>query len=418
MSLPCRTRRSGNRIRCLCLASLFALWFGTPLGRALSQAESYSSHQAGTTAQATTTSKSSGVPLEITAGVDLGYDDNVIGSNSTSGSGQGSIFTRENLVLTYDRPMEATEVHVIGVGRFSQFLDLGTDDKAGNVTLALSHNFSQRFSVTEDLFFTYQTEPDFAFNVGPENVRSPHYFINNTVAITYHWLPRLSFTTSYNFQRIKYVESSPQTDFQNRFDNVLSEEAAFNLTRRTILIGQYRFEDTEYDTAPLNSTTHYAIGGVDHHLTEHFDARLLGGASFRLFQNDGERTDPYAEADFLYQGGNHTLLWRTTYRVEAPSVQPAVIRKTLRTGLALTYDLTSRLTSTTGFYFHHDDNEGASSSNTTSTQDSLQLALGLKYTINKHFAARLSYEYSTVTSAGNQTGYSRNRIFGGITYTY
>jgi opacity protein-like surface antigen len=358
------------------------------------------------------------VPLEITAGVDLGYDDNVIGSSSASGSGQGSIFTRENLVLTYDRPMEDTELHVIGVGRFSQFLDLGTDDKAGNVTLALSHNFSQRLSVTEDLFFSYQTEPDFAFNVGLENVRSPHYFINNTVAITYHWLPRLAFTTSYNFQRIKYVESSPQTDFQNRFDNVLSEEAAFNLTRRTILIGQYRFEDTEYDTAPLNSTTHYAIGGVDHHLTEHFDARLLGGASFRLFQNGGERTDPYAEADILYQGGNHTLLWRTTYRVEAPSVQPAVIRKTLRTGLALTYDLTSRLKSTTGFYFHHDDNEGASSTNTTSTQDSLQLALGLKYIINKHFAARLSYEYSTVTSAGNQTGYSRNRIFGGITYTY
>ena len=123
---------------------MYALWFGKPAARALSQAESTSGHQAGATAQATTTSKSSGVPLEITAGVDLGYDDNVIGSNSTSSSGQGSVFTRENLVLTYDRPMEATELHVIGVGRFSQFLDLGTDDKAGNVTLTLSHKFSQR----------------------------------------------------------------------------------------------------------------------------------------------------------------------------------------------------------------------------------------------------------------------------------
>jgi hypothetical protein len=314
--------------------------------------------------------------------------------------------------------MEDTQIHLIGVGRFTQFLDIGTDEKAGNVTLAVSHNFSQRLSINNDLFATYQTEPDFTFNVGAENIRSPHYFINNIFSITYHWLPRLAFTTSYDFQRIKYVESSPQTDFQNRFDNTISEEAAFNLTSRTVLIGQYRFEDTEYDTAPLNSTTHFAIGGVDHHLTEHFDARVLGGASFRSFEAGGERTDPYAEADILYQGGNHTLGWRTTYRVEAPSVQPAVVRQTIRTGLTLTYDLTSRLKSTSGLYFHHDDNQGFSSSATTSTQDSLQLVLGLKYLIDKHFTARLTYEHAMVSSAGTQAGYSRDRVFGGLTYTY
>jgi hypothetical protein len=418
MSLPCRTRRSRSCVRSPCFALLFALWFGAPLAQALAQTESSSSPQLGKTQQAAGTAKAQTFPLEITAGVDLGYDDNVIGANSVNSSGQSSFFTREHLVLSYDRTMEQTEIHAIGVGRFTQFLDLGTDEKAGNVTLALTHNFSQRLSMSDDLFATYQTEPDFAFNVGLENVRSPHYFINNILSLTYHWLPRLAFVTSYNFQRIKYVQSSPQTDFQNRFDNIFSEEAAFNLTSRTVLIGQYRFEETEYDTAPLNSTTHFAIGGVDHHLTEHFDARLLGGASFRSFQNDGERTDPYAEADFLYLGGNHTLSWRTTYRVEQPTVQPAVARRTIRTGLVLRYDLTSRLKSTTAFYFHHDDNEGASPSTTTSTQDSLQLVLGFKYTINKHFAAQLNYEHSIVTSAGVQSGYSRNRVFGGLTYTY
>ena len=417
MSLPCRTCRSRNCVRSFCFVLLLGFWFAGPLARAASY-EASSSPQPGATPQATTTAKARTSPFEITAGVDLGYDDNVIGSSSTNSNGQASFFTRESLVLTYDRPMEQTEIHAIGVGRFTQFLDIGTDEKAWNLTLAVTHNFSHRLSMNNDLFASYQTEPDFAFNVGPENIRSPHYFINNIFSITYHWLPRLAFITSYDFQRIKYVESSPQTDFQNRFDNLLSEEVAFNLTSRTVLIGQYRFEDTEYDTAPLNSTTQYAIGGFDHHLTEHFDVRLLGGASFRSFQSGGERTDPYAEADFLYVSSNHSVAWRTTYTVEAPSVQPALSRKTVRTGLTLTYNLTSRLSSTSGLYFHHDDNQGANSSATTSTQDSLELALGLKYTINKHFAARLNYEYSMVTSAGNQTGYSRNRVFGGLTYTY
>jgi opacity protein-like surface antigen len=397
---------------------LCLLWLGAALDRALAAGQYSSGAQPGATPQSATTAKAQRIPLEITAGVDLGYDDNVIGTNSVNSNGGGSFFTRESLVLSYDRPMEQTDIRAIGVAHFSQFLDVGTDDKAGNLTLAMTHNFSQRLTVSDDLFASYQTEPDFAADVGPENVRSPHYFITNVAAITYHWLPRLAFVTSYNFQRVKYVENSAQTDFQNRFDNLLSEEAVFNLTRRTILLGEYRFEDTEYDTAPLNSTTHYAIAGVDHHLTEHFDARLLGGATFRVFENGGERTDPYAEADFLYQGGNHTLGWRTSYRVEQPSVQPAVARQTIRTGLTLTYNLTSRLSSTSAFFFHHDENEGASQNTTTSTQDSLELVLGFRYTINKHFAARLNYEYSTVTSAGDQTGYSRNRVFGGVTYTY
>ena len=39
-------------------------------------------------------------PLEITAGVDVGYDDNA----TISANAEGSSFARENVVLTYDRP--------------------------------------------------------------------------------------------------------------------------------------------------------------------------------------------------------------------------------------------------------------------------------------------------------------------------
>ena len=79
------------------------------------------------------------IPIQITAGVDTGYDDNV----TLQPSGEGSIFTRENVVLTYDRPGEQTQFFVVGVGRFSQYFDVsGQNETAGNVTLSLTHNFS------------------------------------------------------------------------------------------------------------------------------------------------------------------------------------------------------------------------------------------------------------------------------------
>ena len=44
--------------------------------------------------------------------------------------------------------------------------------------------------------------------------------------------------------------------------------------------------------------------------------------------------------------------------------------------------------------------------------------LGLKYTINKHFAAHADYEYTNQSSFGGASGYSRNRYIAGLTYTY
>ena len=50
------------------------------------------------------------IPIQINAGLDGGYDDNV----ALAPSGEGSVFTRENVVLTYARPGERTQFFVHG----------------------------------------------------------------------------------------------------------------------------------------------------------------------------------------------------------------------------------------------------------------------------------------------------------------
>ena len=77
-------------------------------------------------------------------------------------------------------------------------------------------------------------------------------------------------------------------------------------------------------------------------------------------------------------------------------------------------------------YYHHEENQGgrgAAVTTSTGSQDALNFNLGLRYTINKHFAAHVDYEYTNQgssggTSSGGTSGYSRNRYFAGVTYRY
>ena len=345
----------------------------------------------------------------------MGYDDNV----TLSPSGQSSFFASENLVLTYVRPTERTQVSLIGVGRFEQFFDLGTDDKNGNITLSITHHNSTRLSFYTNIYAAYETEPDFKSDVGPENVRADHFNTVDIFAVTYQWLPRFSTVTSYTFQRVKYANASIGAQ-QDRMDNTFDETIQFSLTSRTKLIGDYGYQITDYDTAPIDSTTHYLLGGIDHHLTEHLVVRASAGQSFRSLKDDGDSASPHFEGSLEYASSNHSVSWTTSYGFEAPNEANVSTRKTFRTGLVLTYNLTSRLSSTTAVYYHHDENEGSGSSETSSTgsQDSLDLLLGFSYTINKRLALQINYNYTSQSSLGATPGYSRNSYSAGLRYTY
>jgi hypothetical protein len=414
MILPCRIHRIRSHIDSLPLALLFAALLLS------------------STSEAAGAGGVGYVPLEITTGVDLGYDDNVIGSNAAANSNsQSSFFAKENLVLTYNRPGEQTEVRLLAVGRFTQYFDVSTDDKDVNLTASLTHNFTTRLSFYASVYGAYQTEPNFQSNIGPTNVRAPHFDTTDIFSLTYHWLPRLSSVTSYTFERVKYESSTTTTTAvglaQDRYQNTLGESLQFSLTRRTSLTGEYRFEVIDYDTAPRDATIHFALAGVDHHLTEHLSIKLLGGPSFRFFKNDGNTINPYAELKVSYRGSNHSLNWITTYGVEQPSQTLAAGATTLRSGLNLTYDLTSRINLKAGANYYHEENQAGTGgpvvSTSTGSQDALQFTLGLRYTINKHFALHADYEYTNQsasggTSSGGTSGYSRNRCFAGVTYTY
>ncbi len=405
MILPCRILRARIRVGSLPLALLFAASFLVlQSGRTWAQATGSTFEQAGI-------GWLPAIPIQLTAGVDMGYDDNA----TLTPNAEGSLFVGENVVLTYDRPGEATHFYALGIGRFDQYFNVSRNDVDGNVTMSLTHNFSTRLSFYASVFAAYQTAPNFQSNVGPENVVSDHFYTTDIFSLTYRWSTRFSMITSYTFNLVKYPGASIGNS-QDRVDTTLGEQFQFSLTSRTNLIGEYRFETINYDTAPTDSTTHLILAGVNHNLTEHLIVHMRAGESFRSLENDGTAASPYFEGSLGYVSSNHSLNWTSSYGFESPTATGATTTKTWRTGLNLTYGLTSRLSSTTGVYYHHDENTGGTGS--TGTQDSFDLIAGLRYTINKHFTLHLDYNHTTLGSLGSTPGYSRNSYLGGLTYTY
>ena len=351
------------------------------------------------------------VPIGITAGVDAGYDDNV----TLTPNAEGSFFGRENVVLTYSSASTRTQLSLLGIGRFSQYFDVtGQDETSGNITMGFTHNFSTRLFLYVNGYASYQKEPSFNSNIGPENVRAAHFDTNDNVALTYYWLPRLSSITSYTFSRVDYADESIG-NAQDRFDNTIGERFQFSLTTRTNVSAEYRYEIINYDTAPLDSTTHYLLFGVDHHLTEHLVIRADGGESIRSLQNQGISLSPYFAGSLDYVSSNHTLSWVTRYGFEAPNAEDVSIRKTWRTGLLLTYDLTSRLSSRFAVFYNHDQNEGGTSEG---PQDAIDMTVGLRYVIRRGLILRVDYSHSSETALGPMPAYSRNIYSAGLSYTY
>jgi hypothetical protein len=415
MILPCRILQPRSQFSSFPLAFLFATFC-----LVLQPGRTWSQNAVGSTSEQAGLGWLPAIPIQINADLGGGYDDNV----TLSSSGQGSVFMRENVVLTYDRPGQRTQFFVVGVGRFSQYFDVsGQNETSGNVTMSLTHNFSSRLSFYASLFGTYQNEPNFRSNVGPQNLRTPFFDTVDIFALTYHWLLRFSTVTSYTFERVQYFSSSTGTstssstaNSQNRVQNTFSEQFQFSLTSRTVLVGEYRFAAVDYDTAPLNSTTNFVLAGINHNLTEHLMVHLRGGESFRSLENEGDMASPYFEGTLGYVRSNHSLNWTASYGYESPTATGATTTKTWRTGLNLTYDLTSRLSSTTGVYYHLDENQGGTGS--TGTQNFLDLSVGLRYYINKRFALHVNYEHNLTSSLGSTPGYSRNRYSAGLTYIY
>jgi len=371
------------------------------------------------------------LPFHVSASVVFGYDDNVITALS---QGNASTYIHPNVDLTYAFMDPRTTANLKAGAGFNYYFDQPSDqayDVNVSVGLSLAHKASERLTLTADTNLNYLTEPDFSLSVG--NRRSGNYFYTvDQFKGTYEWQPRFATATSYSLLFVNY-DDDVVGRFQDRSEHTFGNEFRFALQPSTILVGDVRFQivnhtQTPTVQSPQDSTSEFLLAGFEHTFNPRLNVSLRGGAQLRSYDNGGDTSEPYFESTLNYSAGKRTTIsWTNHYGLEEPDLDKNQSRTTFRTGLTGTYSFTSRLSAGVSFYYLHNDYAqgppfilfgfifpGAP----PFEEDSVDVGLNVHYLINRDFSAVAGYQHTQIFSDMPSREYSRNRVFGGLTFAF
>jgi hypothetical protein len=131
-----------------------------------------------------------------------------------------------------------------------------------------------------------------------------------------------------------------------------------------------------------------------------------------------ESTSPYVESTLNYALGEKTsLTWTNRYGIEEPDVPGQPNRVTFRTGLEGKYSWTPRISSRIAMFYAHDD-YGSALKSQGFTEDSIDVALSLRYALTRYLGVEVGYNHTEVLSDVSLRGYSRNRFYAGADFSF
>ena len=384
------------------------------------------------------TGKFESFPFKVSVTVRGGYDDNV---NLESFDEDDSLFTNAALGVTYQFGNARTQMSLNAGAGATYYFDRDTDDGGEDyddfdynayLGFNINHRATPRLTLAAAVFATYQSQPDFGtlnrqnFTIS-RNSRD-FFFSSNRFSVAYMWAPRFSTATSYSLGIVNY-EDDFVSFFEDRFEHTIGNEFRFLIMPTTTIVGEYRFGLVDYtDFDARSSTSHFLLAGFDHSFNPRFNMSARAGVEFRSFdgddliddvEDDDNRTHPYGEATVNYALGQRTSVsWFNRYSLEQPDVADAFTRSTYRTSLFLRHNITPRIVAGLSGAFQHDDYEGNLLIDDFNEQ-AFDIALSVRYAINRNFALDLGYQHTQVISDESLfREFARNRFYGGVTFSF
>lgn len=370
-------------------------------------------------------------PFHISVSVRGGYDDNV---NLSSFDETGSGFVNVAGQLDYIFGSPRTQLRLTINGGLTYYFDRGDNsgddnenyDVNASIAFAITHKATPRLTLGANVYASYQSQPSFdTFNnggLGFGRTNQDFFFSVNKFSVTYAWAPRFATLTSYTLGIVNY-DSDVISEFEDRFEHTFGNEFRFLLTPTTTLVGEYRYGVVDYtETDSRGSMSHFFLAGFDHSFSPRFNISGRGGVEFRQFDDnvpEGDRTAPYAEFTLNYAlAKSSSITWTNRYSLEEPDVPDAFSRTTFRTALGVRHALTQRIVAGLNFAYEHDWNEDALGFSGFD-EDDFDIALTLRYAINRTWSLEAGYEHTEVISDDNVfREFTRNRVWGGATFTW
>jgi hypothetical protein len=373
--------------------------------------------------------------LTLSLSANGGYDDNV---NSLPG-GAGAAYTSENASLSYTFGTPRTHVSLATGGGIAYYSNNRSIDPNLYLDLSLLHSFSRRMTLSLSIFASYQSQTDVSTPLGSNQQLGNYSRTGDTISLTYSWLPRLSTVTSYSFSLLKYDSSAASmqnsgasmqnsaASMLNRIENDFAETFQFLLWPATSGTVEYSLGIISYESAPMDSTTHSVLVGINHSFTPRLLGSLNAGIELRFAEDSGFKPGPHFESDLTYILHHGALIWTNSYSIEEPDAPGATARPSFRTGLTFSHSFTRRLSGSLALFYVYGGSQLGSSS--SSAENTFDIGPSLHCLITRHLSADVGYHFTKVDS-GSGSGlsnlnsgfgsgsYTKNSLFAGLNFTF
>ena len=382
------------------------------------------------------------------------YDDNY--TTSPNGDKQGSAGFEVSPSVQFNVPLQQTEIglkYTYGLYYYQARTD-GNDpiDQSHQAELWLDHAFTERVQGTVKDTLTAGFEP--TLNNGPTSTFrvDGNYLANNAnLSLTTDWTREFSTVLNYNngvyyYQNDTASETQPSLAGQlNRLDQSIGMDFQWAVAPETVALIGYQFEWVLYTagqpiapgppptfTPPYfsnsrNSQSHFLYAGFQHSFLPNLNVSVKAGAQDTSYYNDPgtpNQLTPYASmsASYTYAPGSYVQLGFQHVQIASDITAPdhnGNITQGSQSSLfsgSVNHQITAKLTGSVvasiqstryyqGFYNNNSDWY-------------YSLGANLTYSFNQHFSTEVGYNFDDVESNIPGYGYSRNRVYLGVTATY
>jgi hypothetical protein len=352
------------------------------------------------------------LPFSVTVGLGAGWDSNV---NLSPDDEQASAFIKGTVIAEYSTGDRRTS-YTFGL-TYNPFYYLdapeGVDEfqQSASVNFALRHRVNPRLTITDNLYFAYEYEPNYQIGTSVARRTQPYIYGYNSLNVAYAWTKRFSTVTGYTLSGIDYDSDSDTGE--NYISNLFTQDFRYAFTKLTTGVLTYRYGMTEYDNGFGDYTSQYFLAGVDHSFSRRTTGSFRAGAEMRDRDNGGSDTNPYAEASFSHSIAKQTYVrWYGRYGFEDADVGNYEDRTSFRTGVSVQQRFTNRLAGNLGANYVFDSYKGG---NPETDDNVIEVSLGLDYNVYKNLVLNTGYSFTTTTSDVAAREYDRHILSLGMT---
>ena len=346
-------------------------------------------------------------PLKWTAGLEIGFDDNVTPTVLPGTAGFEDDATSVTAYVGADlvniTPQTTWDVFakVGGIYYLDSPAAIGSDDFFGQARLSANwtHRVSERLRFSSRNYVAYELEPDYSYGLTVDRLTEEylHYQTDNSVG--YRWTERFGTYTGFRVRGIDYNSVGSNND---RISYSIYNQFRFRATEQTNWTFDYRYGWTETSGSAADSENHYFLLGLEHRFSPNTILAAKAGVQVRDTDGGADGDKPFFEAA-LRSRLNEQLSVRTFVRYSIEEYGTSLgggytydSNQTLRFGVSADYIVSPTLTLHGGINYINIDMEDGRGPTTLSDldQDLLNLYLGFSYKVNDGVFITGSYNWT------------------------